>query len=74
VAANDAVPAVFEEPPSEETVVHRVKSGETLYSIAKKYQTTIDKLKSLNRLVGNTLRVGTRLVVSTPRSTIAQQQ
>jgi LysM repeat protein len=54
--------------------VHRVKSGETLYSIAKKYQTTIDKLKSLNRLVGNTLRVGTRLVVSTPRSTIAQQQ
>jgi LysM repeat protein len=51
-----------------------VKSGETLYSIAKKYQTTIDKLRALNRLVGNTLKVGARLVISTPQSVNAQQQ
>jgi membrane-bound lytic murein transglycosylase D len=73
-AAHDAAPALFEDTPTEETVVHRVKSGETLYSIAKKYQTTIEKLKSLNRLVSNTLRVGARLVISTPRSLNAQQQ
>jgi peptidoglycan lytic transglycosylase D len=73
-SANDAAPALFEDTPTEETVTHRVKSGETLYSIAKKYQTTVDKLKSINRLVGNTLKVGARLVISTPRSANAQQQ
>jgi membrane-bound lytic murein transglycosylase D len=73
-AAADAAPALFEDTPTEETVVHRVKSGETLYSIAKKYQTTIEKLKSLNRLVSNTLKVGARLLISTPRSLNAQQQ
>ena len=74
VAGRDAAVAVFEDTPVEETVVHRVKSGETLYSIAKKYQTTIDKLRALNRLVGNTLKVGARLVISTPQSVNAQQQ
>jgi peptidoglycan lytic transglycosylase D len=73
-SANDAAPALFEDTPTEETVTHRVKSGETLYSIAKKYQTTVDKLKSINRLVGNTLKVGAHLVISTPRSANAQQQ
>lgn len=73
-AAADA-PAVFEGDPTEETnVVHRVRSGETLFSIARRYQTTIDKLKSLNRIVGNTLKIGARLVVSTPRPSNAQQQ
>jgi membrane-bound lytic murein transglycosylase D len=74
VAANDATVAIFEDKPVEETVVHRVKSGETLYSIAKKYQTTIDKLRALNRIVGNTLKVGVRLVISTPQTANAQQQ
>ena len=74
VAGRDAAVAVFEDAPVEETVVHRVKSGETLYSIAKRYQTTIDKLRALNRLVGNTLKVGARLVISTPQSVNAQQQ
>jgi peptidoglycan lytic transglycosylase D len=73
-AATDVAAAVFEGTSDEETVVHRVKAGETLYSIAKKYQTTIEKLKSLNRLVSSTLKVGARLVVSTPQSANVQQQ
>ena len=69
----DAVPAVAEAP-STETVVHRVQRGDTLFGLARKYRTTVEQLKALNRLVGNTLRVGARLVVSTPRAANAQQQ
>ncbi len=31
-------------------VVHRVKKGETLYSISRQYNTTVAKLRTLNRL------------------------
>src|SRR5688572_1236524 len=73
VAEIDAVPAVAEAP-STETVVHRVQRGDTLFGLARKYRTTVEQLKTLNRLVGNTLRIGARLVVSTPRTANAQQQ
>jgi membrane-bound lytic murein transglycosylase D len=71
---NDAAAAVFEDTPATETVVHRVKSGDTLFGIARKYATTVAHLKALNRLVGSTLKVGMRLVVSSPRAANAQQQ
>jgi membrane-bound lytic murein transglycosylase D len=74
LAENDAVPAVFEAPTTVETVVHRVRRGDTLFGIARKYQTTIEHLKTLNRLSGSVLRVGARLVVSTARGANAQQQ
>ena len=74
VALSDASATVFADAPVEETVVHRVKSGETLYSIARKYQTTIEKLKALNRLATNALKVGARLVISTPQTVNTQQQ
>ena len=35
-----------------------VKKGDSLYSIAQKYNTTVDNLKSLNNLTSNTLQVG----------------
>jgi membrane-bound lytic murein transglycosylase D len=71
----DADRASFEdEAPVNETVVHRVKSGDTLFGLAKKYATTVEHLKALNRLAGNTLRVGMRLIISSPRSVNAQQQ
>ena len=72
-AENDVVAAVFE-PTSTETVVHRVQRGDTLFRIARKYQTTIEQLKTLNRLSSNTLQIGARLIVSTPRTANAQQQ
>lgn len=37
---------------------HKVKSGETLSSIARKYRTTVSEIKRLNRLKSNTIRIG----------------
>jgi membrane-bound lytic murein transglycosylase D len=45
------------------SVVHRVKSGETLFSIARLYRTTVASLKQLNRLRSNTILAGQRLTV-----------
>ncbi|HUE90378.1 MAG TPA: LysM peptidoglycan-binding domain-containing protein [Vicinamibacterales bacterium] len=69
----DAVAAAFESTVTE-TVVHRVRRGDTLFALARKYQTTVAQLKALNRLSSNTLRIGARLVVATPRTANAQQQ
>ncbi|HNQ34748.1 MAG TPA: LysM peptidoglycan-binding domain-containing protein [bacterium] len=43
--------------------VYRVKSGDTLGSISRRYSTTVENLKSLNNLSGNTIHVGQRLKV-----------
>ncbi len=69
-------PAVFEDPDPEDVprIVHRVRAGETLFSIARKYQTTVAHLKESNKLRSSTLRVGTRLVVQGGRSSVNQQQ
>ena len=46
------------------TKTHRVRHGETLSSIARKYRTTVSKLKKLNRLrKSNLIRKGQRLRV-----------
>ena len=41
---------------------YTVKKGDTLYSIAKKFDTTVDKLKELNGLKNNTLSIGQKLL------------
>ncbi|MCX4249650.1 MAG: LysM peptidoglycan-binding domain-containing protein [Bacilli bacterium] len=38
-------------------------SGDTLYSIAKKHNTTVNNLKALNNISSNMLSVGQKLVV-----------
>ena len=40
-----------------------VKKGDTLWDIARLYNTTVDKIKSLNNLNGNTIKVGQSLKV-----------
>jgi len=45
---------------------HTVKQGESLYSIARTYNVTIDQLKNWNELTSNTLAVGQELVISDP--------
>ena len=40
-----------------------VKKGDTLWSIARAYGLTVDKLKSLNNLTGNNLTIGVSLIV-----------
>jgi membrane-bound lytic murein transglycosylase D len=74
-ATADAAPAVFEDDDVAETsrVVHRVRAGETLYSIARKYGTTIESLRSTNKLRNSLLKVGARLVVLSSRTANNQQ-
>jgi LysM repeat protein len=43
--------------------VHVVRSGESLWSIARKYDTTVRELKRLNGLQSDRLRAGQKLVV-----------
>lgn len=51
-----------------ETEVYTVKSGDTLYKIAQKFNLTVDELKRLNNLTSNTLSIGQKLNVASPTS------
>src|SRR5688572_11739524 len=47
---------------------YRVRSGDTLYAIARRTGTTVNQLKALNKLQTTKLKVGTRLLVQAPHS------
>ncbi len=53
-------------PPQERirVVNHRVRSGETLGAIARRYDVSIDALRTANNLKGSTIRVGQDLIVT----------
>jgi membrane-bound lytic murein transglycosylase D len=74
VDARPSAPVEDTTPDEVSRVVHRVKAGETLYSIARRYQTTIEQLKSVNNLRTSVLKIGARLIVSTGRALSGQQQ
>ncbi|ARV07343.1 N-acetylmuramidase [Polaribacter sp. SA4-10] len=42
---------------------YEVRKGDTLYSIAKKYKTSVAKLKEINELKNNNLNIGQRLLL-----------
>jgi len=44
-------------------VDYTVRPGDTLYTLAKQFKTTIAKIKSANRLEGDSLNVGQKLVI-----------
>jgi membrane-bound lytic murein transglycosylase D len=43
---------------------HKVQRGESLYSIAKMYNMTVDELKELNDMTGSSLQAGQKLKVN----------
>ena len=45
-------------------VMYTVKAGDSLYSIAQQYNTTVDKIKSDNKLTSNTLSIGQVLMIA----------
>jgi membrane-bound lytic murein transglycosylase D len=45
------------------TTYYRVKRGDTLFGIARLFNTSVDKIKSWNRLRTNAIRPGTRLMI-----------
>ena len=49
--------------------IYIVKSGDSLYSIARKYNTTVDEIKKLNNLSSNLLSIGQVLKIPSGSST-----
>lgn len=50
-------------PSSENQNIYVVQSGDSLYSIAKKFNTTVQEIKNLNNLTSNLLSIGQTLKV-----------
>jgi len=63
---NQSAPVKQQEPAPKEDpfVAHTVGSNETMYSIASKYNLTMDQLKAKNNLTTNSLYVGQKLLIS----------
>ncbi|MCB1231337.1 MAG: LysM peptidoglycan-binding domain-containing protein [Verrucomicrobiae bacterium] len=61
--STDDFHAAFEIGEKEKLINHDVFRGETLFEIAQKYGTSPDRIRVINRLPGNTLKVGDRLLV-----------
>jgi len=63
---NQSSPAKQQDPAPKEDpfVAHTVGSNETMYSIASKYNLTMDQLKAKNNLTTNSLYVGQKLLIS----------
>ena len=53
----------------EETNLYTVKSGDTLYTIAKENNTTVEDIKSANNLSSDILTIGTKLIIPVPETT-----
>lgn len=47
----------------DQSVIHRVQAGDTLYSLSKKYNTTVERIQYLNGLTSTTLSVGQELKI-----------
>lgn len=57
-------------PPSN-NITYTVQKGDTLWSIANKYNTSVNEIKSINSLTSNTLNIGQQLIIpSTENITI----
>ncbi|MGE5172734.1 MAG: transglycosylase SLT domain-containing protein [Betaproteobacteria bacterium] len=75
VGKGEAVLASIEQmarwtPPKVEYVVHRVRRGETLYMIALRYRTSMQRIREANNLrSGRMLRIGQRLKIPTRSAT-----
>jgi membrane-bound lytic murein transglycosylase D len=50
-------------------IVYRVKRGDTLFSIAKAFETSVEALRSWNRLHGDHISPGDRLTIQTSHGT-----
>lgn len=46
------------------TKIHHVSAGETLYSISRMYNLSVDEIKKFNNLEGNTISVGQNLILN----------
>jgi membrane-bound lytic murein transglycosylase D len=50
--------------PKEKYIIHKVKSGDTLWSIAQRYDgVTVDEIRKLNKIKGNSVKVGQKIKI-----------
>jgi membrane-bound lytic murein transglycosylase D len=68
--AGESAQASAQAAAAQAALVYRVKRGDTLFSIAKLYRTTVASLKTWNRLRSNSIQVGQRLTIF-PQNTTA---
>ncbi|MCX7696804.1 MAG: LysM peptidoglycan-binding domain-containing protein [Bacteroidales bacterium] len=57
-----------------EVIFHEVSQGETLFSIARKYQTTVDEIKKLNPEIDAQIRIGQKIKVPLGNQKTTQTQ
>lgn len=66
-SGNEEVEECFGEdytpPESTPTIIYTVKSGDSLYKIANKYNTSVSIIQSLNNLTSNNLNIGQQLKI-----------
>lgn len=62
-----SAPVSSSKEPEARTVTHRVRRGDTLFGIARQYDTTVEQIKSLNRLRTNVINPGDRLKITASR-------
>ncbi len=55
-------------PPADSTINYTVTSGDTLFSISKRFGEDIEDIKSQNKIPGNNLTVGETLIIKTSQS------
>ena len=48
---------------SPKIITYTIRSGDTLYSLARKYNTTVDKIMKLNKLRSSNLQIGQKLKI-----------
>ena len=56
--------AAGSKPTAMQRIVHTVNKGETLFGIARKYGTSVEQIRSLNRMEDDALAVGQQLVIN----------
>ena len=59
----DTIPVHYNDLTSTQYTYHQVQAKETLFSLAKRYSTTVDKIKQLNNLTSDILTIGATLRV-----------
>jgi LysM repeat protein len=62
-AAGGTPPARSAPAATPRTRTHTVAQGETLWSIARRYNVTVDQLRTANRLQGDNVRIGQTLTI-----------
>ena len=63
IGQNLIIPSTTNIPSNNDNNTYIVKSGDSLYSIARNYNTTVDEIKRINNLSSNLLSIGQKLII-----------